>query len=135
MKTSKGEQKIIDILKNEGIPFYREFSPKGLVSPKGRPLRFDFLLKGSYSDVIIEFDGEQHFKRVTKFHKTLSDFKYEQERDLRKNQWCLMNGHTLYRIPYTDINKIHTLRDLMRPEYRVLNKYHNHTLARQIQAH
>ncbi len=56
-------------------------------------------------NIIIEFDGEQHFKPVD-FFGGEDSFKDLQKRDYEKNQYCLKNKITLFRIPYTQINNI-----------------------------
>ena len=42
MKSSRGEIKIFEILKESGLPFVEEYIIAGLNSSNGRPLRFDF---------------------------------------------------------------------------------------------
>ena len=43
-KTSKGEQKIINLLRRGSIKFEREVSFEGLTGLKNVPLRFDFAI-------------------------------------------------------------------------------------------
>ena len=65
-----------------------------LVSPKGYPLRFDFLIEDLR--IIVEADGLQH---TMKDHYMSSD--YARLCDTLKNEWCTVNNYTLVRIPYT----------------------------------
>ena len=59
MKTSKGEEHIIRILRAAGVRFERE---KTYTDLKGGRFRFDFYLPAY--NILIEYDGEQHFKQV-----------------------------------------------------------------------
>lgn len=65
--------------------------------------RYDFFLP-DYK-ILIEYDGIQHFKPVKKFggYKT---FNKRKSTDYYKNRLALKHGYTLYRIKYTDINRI-----------------------------
>lgn len=70
------------------------------------PLPFDFYLP-SYN-IIIEFDGRQHFEDIEYFTYRL---KTVQKHDKIKNTYCMTHGINLIRIPYWDINKIETILD------------------------
>ena len=63
--------------------------------------RFDFFLPDY--NLIIEYDGEQHFSGWGGDPKKL---KYTQEHDQYKEQWCKINNITLIRIPYTEYENI-----------------------------
>lgn len=70
-------------------------------------LRFDFYLKDY--NLLIEFDGEQHFKcmRWSKNKsKNIEKFKKVKKRDVFKNKWAKENNYNLLRIPYTNIKNI-----------------------------
>jgi very-short-patch-repair endonuclease len=69
-----------------------------------KPLPFDFYLP--YYNMIVEFDGEQHFKNN---HFTHSKLSYTQAHDTIKNEYCKDNNIKLVRIPYWDINNIETI--------------------------
>lgn len=126
---SKGEQKLINIFRRNGIQFQREVSFEDLTGKKKTLLRYDFgLFKNGRLVCLVEFDGEQHFRYVSHFHKNRSGFLKAQERDRQKNKYCLMRGIPLIRIPYWDLDKI-TLREILtNPKYKVVNKYHNDLL-------
>ncbi len=130
MNTSQGEQKIINILKKEKKDFEREYSFSDLKSYKGRRLRFDFALfeEGEIS-LLIEYQGRQHYVYNKHFTKTSSQFLYRQEMDLRKCQYALANNIPLYCIPYYDLEKLNRYEDLIKSEYLVKNKWHNHNIA------
>ena len=128
-KVSKGEQKIINLLRRGGLKFEREITFNGLNGNSGVPLRFDF---GIYQNgklvLLIEVDGVQHFTYTPHFHKTINGFKKQREWDRRKNKYCLMNKIPLIRIPYWALEDL-TLKDVLtNPAYRVVSKYHNDDL-------
>lgn len=122
---SKNEEKIVKILLQEKISFIREKTFQDLKNGK---FRFDFYLPKE--NIIIEIDGEQHFKQIKKFQKTRQDFLKQQERDRRKNSYCLANNIPLYRIPYWEIENINCFKQLIRKDFLVKNKWHNDNLRR-----
>lgn len=130
--TSKGEQKIINLLRRGGIGFEREVSFEDLTGSGRNLLRFDFVIyKNNKPYICIEFDGRQHFEYTPYFHKTISGFKKQQEWDRRKNKYCLMHNITLIRVPYWDLDDL-TLKKLFgTPEYIVRDKYHNDHLRQR----
>lgn len=120
---SKGEDKIICLLCAANIKFERE---KTFTDLRGGKFRYDFYLP--LYNILIEVDGEQHFKQVKVFQKTRSDFLKSQERDRRKNSYCLANKISLYRIPYWEIDNIKTLEDIFKEKFLVRSKWHNDNL-------
>ena len=124
-KMSKNEEKIVKILLQEKVSFIREKTFQDL--KKGK-FRFDFYLPKE--NIIIEIDGEQHFKQIKKFQKTRQDFLKQQERDRRKNSYCLANNIPLYRIPYWEIENINCFKQLIKKDFLVKNKWHNDNLRR-----
>lgn len=120
---SKGEDKIICLLCTANIKFERE---KTFTDLRGGKFRYDFYLP--LYNILIEVDGEQHFKQVKVFQKTRSDFLKSQERDRRKNSYCLANKISLYRIPYWEIDNIKTLEDIFKEKFLVRSKWHNDNL-------
>ena len=99
---SKGEDKIEQILKNGNINFQKEVSFKGLVGKKHHNLRFDFAIFNNKGQLVylIEVDGRKNYEFVKYFHKTITNFKKQLERDRIKNKYCLVNKIPLIRIPY-----------------------------------
>jgi len=99
---SSGERTINNYLKQNNILFERE---KKFDDCKGKKqmLSFDFYLP--IQNILIEFDGKQHYKPVnfygcsneqaTKTHEALI------KNDKIKNKYCIDNGIRLIRIPYT----------------------------------
>ena len=131
---SKGEQKIINLLRRGGIKFQREVSFNDLVGKKKVNLRFDF---GIYQNgkliALLEFDGAQHYEYVPYFHKTISGFKRAQERDRLKNKYCLKHNIPLIRIPYWDLNILTLNKIFTESSYKVRSMYHNDDIRRQLE--
>lgn len=120
MKTSKYEEQIIRILRAAGVKFIREKTYDDL---KGGRFRFDFYLPSM--GCLLEIDGEQHFKQVAKFQRTRADFLKQQEHDRQKNSYCLANNIPLYRIPYWEIEHIHSIGGIFSAKFRVVTRWHN----------
>lgn len=110
VKESHGEQKIRSILISNGIEFISQktFKDFKFKNTNGTP-RFDFYLPNY--NIIIEYDGEQHFKKIFNFD-TDDSFKKRQQHDKEKNEYCFKNNITLIRIPFTHFNNIE-LNDLL----------------------
>ena len=70
------------------------------------PLPFDFYLK-KYN-LLIEFDGEQHFKPLTRFGGN-KKFKQALKRDIIKNDYAFKEEINLLRIPYEELNNINNI--------------------------
>ena len=123
---SNYEQYITLILLKSQIKFEREKTFSDLRCGK---YRFDFYLPEK--NICIEVDGEQHFKYIPHFHKSLSGFKKQQEHDRRKNSYCLANDIKLYRIPYDRVYTIKTFREILSEEFLVKSKWHLDNLNRR----
>ena len=101
------------------VHFLKEKTFKDL---RGGLYRFDFYLPNYQGkEVIIEMDGEQHFKPIYGRQTFLKG----QEHDRQKNSYCLANNIQLYRIPYWEINNIHNFEELLNPNFLVKSKWHN----------
>ena len=103
-KNSLGESKIEIFLKDNNFSFERE---KTFIDCKNKEvLPFDFYLEKF--NLIIEFDGEQHFKPMGYFggEKKLL---YTQQNDKIKNEYCQNNNIRLIRISYTDVKNIENI--------------------------
>ena len=119
---SKYENKIMELLKMNKISFCREKTFKDL---KKGLYRFDFFLP-NYNGlkIIIEVDGEQHFKPIYGRQAFLKG----QEHDRQKNSYCLANNIPLYRVPYWEIYNLRSVSDIFTEEHLVKNKLHNDNL-------
>lgn len=125
MKTSSLEEHIIKILQNEKIKFEREKTYPDL---KFGYYRFDFFLP--QQNLIIEVDGAQHYKFSKIFYKKRQDFLKAQERDRRKNSYCLSHNIPLYRIPYFEVENIKQFKDIIQDKFLVKDKWHCDNVAR-----
>lgn len=122
MTMSKYEIKVMEILKAEKVLFYREKTFKDL---KKGMFRFDFYLPNYCGQqIIIEVDGEQHFKPIYGRQAFLKG----QEHDRQKNSYCLAKGIVLYRVPYWEIAKLRTISDIFKEGFLVRTRWHNDIL-------
>ena len=107
MRSSRGEIKIYEILKNAGLNFKEEYSFAGLNSSNGRALRFDFAVfdDDGNVDFLIEYQGRQHYEASSKFggKKGLYQQHYN---DNKIRRFCAIHNITLIEIPYTEENLI-----------------------------
>ena len=131
---SKGEDKLFIILRanqRRAPQIYKNLTREKIFKDlkyKGTPLRYDLYMEVRGVPYAWEFDGQQHFEYVKFFHKKRSTFKHMQENDRRKNRYAIKNKINLYRIPYTEIDSINTIQDMVRPQYKVKSIYHNDNL-------
>jgi hypothetical protein len=102
-KESKGETKIRVFLESNKIEFIPQHSYKDCKYKN--KLLFDFYLP-KYN-LIIEFDGMQHYEPIKWLHgRSDYNFEYQQLKDSIKNEYCNNNNIQLLRIPYTEMNNI-----------------------------
>jgi hypothetical protein len=100
-KQSKGEKTCLNIIK-EIYPNnnFEKIRPKWLINKKtNKPLELDI-----YCDELklaIEYNGEQHYKFIPYFHKDESNFEFQCERDILKNNLCKEQNVKLITVPYT----------------------------------
>lgn len=108
--SSKGENKIAELLKNNNIFFEKQKIFDDYVSSiTGSKYKFDFWVNNSY---LIEFDGEQHFLYKENGWNTKEQFEKTQKNDKEKNEWCKKNNISLIRIPYTHFDNL-CIEDLL----------------------
>jgi len=93
---SAGELRIKNYLERKNIEY--EFQKTFDDCRNINLLRFDFYLP-KYN-LIIEFDGYQHYENVEKFGNTLSQIK---KHDKIKNKYCKDNSINIIRIPYWEL--------------------------------
>jgi ssDNA-binding Zn-finger/Zn-ribbon topoisomerase 1 len=98
---SKGEFRIAELLDKSVELYHREWMHPECVD--SRPLRFDFFAPAL--NLLIEYDGRQHFEAVDLFggEDSLAE---TQRRDQIKNGFADENGYRLLRIPYWDFQRI-----------------------------
>lgn len=123
LQTSRGELLICNYLTQMNIEYKREYIYADLTNPETeQPLRFDFYLP-KYN-LLIEFDGAQHFMYVKEFYghdEFIGKKKLENQqfRDRLKDTYCEIKNIPLLRISYRDINKI---KDIIFGKLRELKK-------------
>lgn len=98
-RESKGERIVGQILKGKGLSFKEQFKFDDCRSNKGSMLKFDFYIESL--NLLIEFDGEQHFQQVKVFGGN-KKFLIQKENDNIKNEYCLANDISLLRIKYNE---------------------------------
>lgn len=108
---SHGEREIGRVLRKYGLEYTRQKKFDDCVYK--RELPFDFYI--SKMNMVIEFDGQQHFFPVDfgcgDAEKVQKQFELIKKRDSIKNEYCRNNGIMLIRIPYTDYDNIETIID------------------------
>ena len=94
---SEGEKIIAEKLNKYNVCYGKQQTFYGLLSDKGNPLKFDFVIFKDYKVVcVIEFQGKQHYEN-TKFGQ------YQREyTDIIKRNWCADQHIPLYEIRYDD---------------------------------
>ena len=99
-RKSNAEINFASCLDSLEIKYETEKTYEGLLSKNGGFLRFDFLLHlNNKQDILIELDGEQHYKPCEKFGGEES-FQKLKENDSLKNEYCEQHNIPLIRIPY-----------------------------------
>lgn len=121
-RASKGEEKIISILKENNIFFKREKRFPDM-KKHGNSLRLDFYLPNK--NIAIEFNGIAHYQQTDFFHKNLQDFKKRQEYDRFKIGYCLTHKIKLYCIPYWEIENLTTVDDIFQEKFLAKTRWKN----------
>lgn len=109
-QSSKGELKILNFLKNHNIIYQYQKTFKDCRNPTtNQMLKFDFYIPSK--NLLIEYDGEQHFKigDFGSFKFTKQDLNDVRQRDKIKSHYAKLNNIKLLRIKYTKLNKIDTI--------------------------
>lgn len=97
---SEREKEFMKLLDINHIHYQNEYSFPDLKSDSGKPLRFDFAIFDSASNLksLVELQGTQHYK-----NPELYSFYYcKPEYDERKANYCDKNGIMLYVIRYDE---------------------------------
>lgn len=102
--SEKTERKLFEYLKDAGYNVSHQFSPDWCINPEtGYQLRFDFLIRLTEGqtdhNIIVEMDGEQHFKQVSNWKSPEVQRKY----DVFKMHRAIDNGLSGIRILQTDV--------------------------------
>lgn len=117
MRASRGEIKIEEILKENGINFIEEYIFPDLLSFNKNPLRFDFAVLDDNNELefLIEFQGIQHYEPKSKFGG-YAGLRKQQYNDMKKREYCKKHNIKLILIPYWDESKI-TYEYIMKAAY------------------
>lgn len=99
----KGELKVKEILENNNIYYIQQYKLKDCKDK--RELPFDFYLPNY--NLLIEYDGEQHFDIKRAFKK--ERFWDTVIHDAIKNSYCEDNNIKLIRIPYWEFDNIENI--------------------------
>ena len=99
--SSNGERQIRKILNSFNIQFIPQY--KLSVCPRRK---YDYYFIYNNRQYIIEYDGEQHFQFVRKYHKKKEKFIQAQIIDRIKTYHAWTSGITIIRIDYTQLNNI-----------------------------
>ncbi len=106
---SKGEQRISKWLECNEIEYDTQKTFIKCINPHtNRKLKFDFYLPSQ--NILIEFDGRQHFESVSTNTFKREALKDIQDRDKIKNDYAISNNIKLIRIPY---HKFHEIENIM----------------------
>lgn len=122
---SKGTLNIEKILNENNIQYIKEYKFEDCKNIN--PLPFDYFLP-KYN-ILIEFDGQQHFKQKPHF----SDILYIHSNDMIKNEYCFNNGIYLIRIPYCYENL--ELRDLLYNSKYTLTRNNIKNYYKELESH
>lgn len=99
---SNGELKVSKILQSLNIDFVQQYTFNDLYG-NSKPLSFDFYL--SFKNILIEYQGQQHYKPV-EFFGGKEQFITQQRYDNLKREYCKTHNIKLIEIPYWDYDKI-----------------------------
>jgi len=94
--SSIGERLIRDLLNHYQVPFQTQVQLPGLPGRK-----YDYYFESNGQKYILEYDGEQHFHYVRKYHRQRGALKEGQLIDRVKTYWAVNLGYRFIRIDYT----------------------------------
>jgi len=102
---SKGEMRVSALLENNGILYNQQHHYSDCINPEtNHVLYFDFYLPDY--NVLIEFDGRQHYEPI-KYFGGNKEFIKRKRLDLIKDEYCVLNNIKLIRIKYnTDVEAL-----------------------------
>lgn len=101
--SSRGEDRIKNYLNDNNIKFNRNHQFEDC--KRTRKLKFDFYLPET--NIIIEYDGEHHYKENSYFGE--GNLEYVKENDMIKDNYCKENNINLIRIPYWEYKNIESI--------------------------
>ena len=99
--SSKGERAIREVLKELNVIFVPQYK-----LPVCHRRRYDYYFEFNNRRFIIEYDGEQHFNFVRRYHRKKCKFVESQIIDRIKTYYAWNSGITIIRIDYTQLDNI-----------------------------
>ena len=114
-KGSKGEEVIKNFLIANNINFKKEYWFKDLLGKKNKPLRYDFCILNEIGEIelLIEYDGRQHFIYEESSFISYNEYLELINNDKRKNKYCLDNNIQLIRIKYSYYKELDNILKLI----------------------
>jgi hypothetical protein len=107
-KISKGEDEVEKYLIKHNIKYIREYRINDCINPKtNKKLPFDFYLPNY--NIVIEYHGEQHYKKTGHFEKRAGGLEELKYRDNIKKQYCIINNIIYLDISYLNLNNIENI--------------------------
>ena len=107
----KGEESIFRWLNNHGFEqnkdFIREKTFDDLRGKANCPLRYDFYIPSK--NLLIEYNGSQHYKPTKFFKDDLGAFEERRSRDLKKKEYARNNNINLLIISYKELNNLESI--------------------------
>lgn len=104
-KSSHGETVIRTWLTSHDIIFIEQYRNSDCKDKRSLP--FDFYLPDY--NLLIEYQGKQHFEYYRKFHRSLKGFEQMKKRDSIKRNWAINNSFIYLEIDYLNINNIQNI--------------------------
>jgi len=102
---SKGEDEIEKYLIENNIEYFSQYTFTDCINPKtSKKLPFDFYL--SKYNILIEYQGEQHYRKTGYFENRAGGLEGLQYRDNIKKEYCQNKEIIFIEISYKDFNNI-----------------------------
>ena len=73
------------------------------VRPSSRQF-FDFYI--NKIKLVVEVNGQQHYKFNSLFHSTPRDFLHQRKLDNEKREWCSINNISIVELPYNEQDEL-----------------------------
>ena len=100
-KRSKGEMIIEQYLIKHNLKYEtQKICFLDQITRKTNKIVLDFLVIYNNRFYVIEYNGEQHYKYIPYFHKSLEEYNLQKRRDYILRRRCNIKGYPLIEIPY-----------------------------------
>lgn len=109
---SSGEYRVSKWLRRLGIKYVTQMDTLKCINPvTGNALPYDFELI-DYK-IIIEVQGEQHYKYKQNFHGNIANFEYQKYKDKIKKDFALKHGYKYLELKTKQTQKYKTFAKLL----------------------